>query len=313
MTITFFPFFVSLAVVILGARLLLGASISLSRLLRFPEMVIGATLVSLITTMPENLVSVFASISGHPGLALGDIIGSGLVNLGLIFGMVLLAGHGQDEKGGRGRRRSLILFLLVLLISLWLLIFGKIGFYGGATLILGAFVFLGYTFWYTLKEEGESLKIIELKLETHPKVIFKFVLGALLLILGARFLVSSGANLAQILGLPEILIGITLVAVGTSLPELVTALTALFSGHEKLSLGNLTGATVLTFTLALGLVAILSGVKAGEENLKIDFLALLSFSGLTLVFANFPRLPQRILGAILVIGYFCYLGYLFLG
>ncbi|MFZ5366092.1 MAG: sodium:calcium antiporter [Patescibacteria group bacterium] len=312
MIIALFSFFISLAVVIFGAKLLLAASISLSRFLRLPEMVVGATLVSLITTMPENLVSIFASVSAHRGLALGDVVGSGLVNLGLIFGIVLLAGHGQGEKEGRGRRRSLILFCLVLLISLWLLIFGKIGSYGGAALILAAFVFLGYTFWYTLKESGESLKIIEIKLETHPKVIFKFFLGALLLILGARFLVSSGVSLAQILGLPEILIGITLVAVGTSLPELATALTALFSGHEKLSLGNLTGATVLTFTLALGLVAVISGVEAGEEKLKIDFLALLLFSGLTLVFAHFPKLPQRILGGILVISYFCYLGYLFL-
>ena len=83
-------FFVSLLIVIFGAKLFLGASISLSRLLRIPEMVIGATVVSLVTTMPETLVSLFAVTTGHTALALGNIVGSGLVNLGLLFGVILL-------------------------------------------------------------------------------------------------------------------------------------------------------------------------------------------------------------------------------
>lgn len=305
------PFIISLVIVVLGAKLFLNASVALSRLLRLPEMVIGATLVSLATTMPETLVSLFASATAHSSLALGNIVGSGLVNLGLLFGVILLAGQGHQEQTGRGRRRSLILFFLVAFVYLWFLIFGRIGLVGGTILITFAFIFLGYTLWYAIKESGENFNLIETELETHPKVILKFALGALLLIFGARFLVNSGVDLARLFQLPEIVIGLTLVAVGTSLPELVTALTALASGHGKISLGNLTGATILTFTLALGLAGMITEIKIAQEILKFDFLLLLLFSGLALIFAFWPRLPQKLLGGVLVIGYLTYLLFLF--
>lgn len=308
---TLLSFIFSLGAVILGAKLFLSSSVLLSRLLRLPEMVIGATLVSLVTTMPESLVSLFASLNNHPFLALGNVIGSGLVNLGLLLGIILLTGQGSEVHGGRGRRRSLALFFLVFFLWFWFLIFGQIGFWGGVVLISLAFAFLSYTFWYASKEAGESLLVMETKLETHPKVVFKLLLGALFLILGARFLVLAGVNLARILGLPEIIIGLTLIAVGTSIPELLTALTALASGHPKISLGNLTGATVLTFTLALGLAAVITEVKITPEILKFDFPFLLFFSGLTLAWTFFPRLPQRGVGGVLVGGYFLYLVALF--
>ncbi|MBI4999684.1 sodium:calcium antiporter [Candidatus Gottesmanbacteria bacterium] len=308
----FLIFLLSLFIVILGAEWLLAASISSARLLRIPEMVIGATLVSLATTMPENLVSVFASSSSHSHLALGNIVGSGLVNLGLILGITLLVGHKQEEaRGGRGRRRSLILFCLVLFIFLWLLIFGKIDFYGGVILVSLGLGFLIYTFWYALRESGETLEVVEEKLEAHPRLILKFITGAVFLVFGARFLVESGVNLAKTFALSEIVIGITLVAVGTSLPELMTALTALVSGHERVSWGNLTGATVLTLTFALGLAAIFAEVSVNHQILLLDFLPLLFFSGLVLAFAFLPRLPKRLIGIILILAYFSYLGFLF--
>lgn len=304
-------FIISLATIVLGAKLFLSASVALSRLLRLPEMVIGATLVSLATTMPEILVSIFASATTHNPLALGNVVGSGLVNLGLLFGIILLAGQGQGERSGRGRRRSLILFFLVVFVYLWLLIFGKINIYGGILLVSFSFIFLAYTFWYALRESGENLVFWETELETHLRVIFKFLTGIFLLILGARFLVQSGVGLTQTLGIPEIVIGLTLVAIGTSLPELMTALTALATGHQKIALGNLTGATVLTFTLALGLAAIISEIKVPLTTLKWDFPLLLLFSGLGVAFAFFSRFPQRVLGTFLIIGYFVYLGFLF--
>lgn len=309
---TLFSFIFSLGVVILGAKLFLGAAVSLSRLWRLPEMVIGATVVSLATTMPETLVSVFASVDHHSSLALGNVIGSGLVNLGFLFGFVLLVAP-KDEAVliGRGRRRNLILFSLILFIYLWLLIFKEINLLGGLLLILCALVFLGYTFWYALRRSGENLGFLETKLETHPQVILKFLLGVFLLILGSRFLVESGVELARVLALPEVVIGITLIAVGTSLPELITALAALRLGHQRMSLGNLTGATVLTFTLALGLAAIITEVKITPDLLKLDFPALLLFSGLALIFAFFPKLPQKVIGGTLILGYFTYLIFLF--
>ena len=127
------------------------ASIALSLILRLPEMVIGATLVALATTMPETLVSLFASATNHSFLALGNVVGSGLVNLGLLLGIILLAGHGHEGQSQRGRRRSLILFLLVLFVYLWFLIFGGINRLGGLILITFAFIFLVAKYSYLLR------------------------------------------------------------------------------------------------------------------------------------------------------------------
>lgn len=310
--IEFLVFLISLLVVILGAEWFLQTSVSLARLLKLPEMVIGATLVSLATTMPENLVSIFASASVHSQLALGNIVGSGLVNLGLIFGMTLFFGHKHEEAhGGRGRRRSAILFLLTALVFFWLLIFGKISFLAGLIFISLGLGFLVYTFAYALKEQGETLPIVEKKLETHLRIILKLIGSAILLVLGAKFLVESGVVLSKNLGISEVIIGITLVAIGTSLPELITSLTALALGHERISMGNLTGATVLTLTLALGLAAVFGEVKATPSDLFLDFSVLLLFSSLVLVFALVPRVPKRLIGVILIVGYFSYIGFLF--
>lgn len=307
MILTSFLFFLSLVIVIIGAKFFLTASISLAKVLRIPEMVIGATLVSLATTMPESLVSVFASATGHTTLALGNVVGSGLVNLGMIFGMVLLAGHGYKEREERGRRRSLILSLVVVGVFLWLLIFRQINFYAGLLLIGVGACFLAYTFWYSLKEAGETLGKVEAELESHPRVLGKFLLGSLLLVGGTKFLVESASSLAVTLGLSEIIIGISLVAIGTSLPELVMALTALFAGHEKLSLGNLTGATVLTFTIALGLIGIIRGVEVSTDLLFSSYPLLLVFSLVVILFAFVPKIPQKLLGFFLVLSYLVYI------
>ena len=310
MTAAFIFFLISLVVVIFGARLFINTSISLSKLLHFPEMVVGATLVALATTMPETLVSLFASITGHTALALGNVVGSGLVNLGFLLGFIFLSGKHEGAKG-RGKRRSLILFGLIFFVYLWFLFFGKIGFLGGMILISLAFLFLVYTFHYALVESGEKLIVIEEKLEDHLRTLLKFVFGGLLLILGARFLVQSAVDLAGFFALPELVIGLTIVAIGTSLPELVTAVTALVSGHEQISMGNLTGATVITFTFALGLAAVLKEITIPASVLRFEFVLLLFFSGLNVLYAFFPRIPQRFLGGFLLGGFIFYLFSLF--
>lgn len=308
----FLIFFISLIMVIVGAELFLKAAISLAKLLRIPEMVIGATVISVATTIPENLVSLFSSITKHSHLALGNIIGSAVVNISLILGLTLLMGHQEKEiHGGRGRRRALILLVLILFVFFWLLFLKEITLLGGLVLIGLGLAFLIYTFYYSFKESGETLAMVEEELKVHPGLVIKLLLGSAFLLLGTKFLVETGVVLAKNLGLSEILIGITLLAIGMSLPELVTALTALTSGHERVSLGNLTGASILTLTFALGLIAVLGGIKVETQVLTLDFLMLIGFSSLVVIFSFLPMLSKRLAGSILIFGYFLYLVFLF--
>ncbi|MDP3955274.1 MAG: hypothetical protein Q8Q15_02840, partial [bacterium] len=267
--------------------------------------------VSLATTMPEILVSLFASATRHTSLALGNVVGSGLVNLGLLLGIIFLSGKISEPQVEQGRRRSLILFGLILFVSFWFLVVGKINFYGGLILIAFAFAFLIYTFRYALRESGDSLSFIENTIEGNYKVVFKFLLGAFLLVGGARFLVDSAINLSPLFGMPEIVVGLVLVAIGTSLPELILAAIALFSGHTKISMGNLTGATVLTFTLALGIAATVTEVKIEPGMLNLELLMLVFFAGISVLLTFFPRLPKRLFGGTLILGYIFYLVTLF--
>lgn len=290
-----------------GGRFFVSSSVSLSKLLKIPEIVVGATLVAVATTMPEVLVSVFASGTAHQALALGNILGSGMVNLGLLFGFILLIGRQQKQIEQGRRRRSLILFSVILFVFLTFLIFGKITFWLGIFLVITAFVYLLYTFWYAMCEAGENLVMIETTLENHLNVVFKFLIGALMIIIGARFLVESGVLVSAVLGIPEIVIGITMIAIGTSLPEITTASQAVIKGHERLSLGNLTGATILIFTLVLGLTSLVSEMKLPNSILVSDLLILLLFALAVTIYSFFPRIPQRIFGALMIFTYLFYL------
>ena len=235
-----------------------------------PKFVVGATIVSFATTLPEMLVSVRAAMNGSAQLAIGNAIGSVTANTTLIMGVSLVAMAGIISRKEFALKGGLLLGAIIGLTLLSL---------SGLLPVWSAFILwaIFLTFMISNLIEGkkgaanDSVDSYEKK-EIPSKILF-FVLGIVSIVVGAEFLVSSGKTIATGIGISETIIGFTVIALGTSLPELVTTLTAIRKKENSLSVGNIIGANIIDATLILPLCAVINGkaLPVDKINLVFDF------------------------------------------
>ena len=234
-----------------------------------PKFVVGATVVSFATTLPELLVSVRAAMNGSAQLAIGNAIGSVTANTTLIMGVSLVFMAGVISRKSFSLKGGLLLAAIVglTLISL-----------GGALPVWSAFVLWAIFLVFMVSNVIEGKKNAGLekgedvyeKKDIPGKVLF-FVLGTAAIVFGAEFLVSSGKTIASGIGISETIIGFTVIALGTSLPELVTTLTAIKKKQNSLSVGNIIGANIIDTTLILPLCAVINGTALPVEKINLVF------------------------------------------
>jgi cation:H+ antiporter len=235
-----------------------------------PKFVVGATVVSFATTLPELLVSVRAAMNGSAQLAIGNAVGSVTANTTLIMGVSLVAMAGVISRKSFALKGGLFLGAIVGLTLLSL---------SGALPVWSAFILWAIFLVFMVSNviEGkqgagaEKAETFEKK-EIPAKILF-FVLGTASIVFGAEFLVSSGKTIAAGIGISETIIGFTVIALGTSLPELVTTLTAIRKKENSLSVGNIIGANINDTTLILPLCAVINGeaLPVDRVNLVFDF------------------------------------------
>ncbi|OGY22993.1 MAG: hypothetical protein A2172_03610 [Candidatus Woykebacteria bacterium RBG_13_40_15] len=306
-----FVFLVSLSAVIVGADWLGNAATYFAKKLSLPKILIGATFVSIATTGPEIVIAFFSGIGREPAIGLGTALGSPLVNIGLILGLLLFFSKARVDEPHY--TRTIQIFLLVLATVFFLSITGTITPISGFALFLVGIFYLLLEFFISKNEqgiiEGVESRFWRLKSFFSRKnnlQVFYFIAGAILLLGGAHFLVGSAATIAAIFGIPEIVIGFVAIAFGTSLPELFFAVNAILRRRTELSVGNLFGASILDLTLALGLIGILGGftVRPYILYLTIGTAALLSILALSPVFGKFR---PKVIGIISIAIYFGFL------
>ena len=244
---------VGFALVAKGGDLFVDSSIHIGRALRIPRFVIGGTLVSLATTAPELVVSVTAATMGDSGIALGNAVGSCICNIGLIVGMVALIMPVQVDRTDFVRRAGWMVAggLLVVGFS-WDLSLDRV--YGIVLLAL-AVAYLAWDLLGILRSRRESGTEAQDPNASKglAKAVGWFAVGGACVLAGSRLLVTSGQGLAAALGVPSAIIGFSVIAIGTSVPELVTGVSAARKGVPDLSLGNIIGANVLNLLLIVGL------------------------------------------------------------
>lgn len=234
-----------------------------------PKFVVGATVVSFATTLPELLVSVRAAMNGSAQLAIGNAIGSVTANTTLIMGVSLVFMAGVISRKSFSLKGGLLLAAIVglTLISL-----------GGALPVWSAFVLWAIFLVFMASNVIEGKKNAGLekgddvyeKKDIPGKVAF-FLLGTAAIVFGAEFLVSSGKTIASGIGISETIIGFTVIALGTSLPELVTTLTAIKKKQNSLSVGNIIGANIIDTTLILPLCSVINGTALPVEKINLVF------------------------------------------
>lgn len=260
---------ISLFVLSKGADILVDEAVSLSLRWGIPKVVIGATIVSLGTTLPEATVSIAAAVAGNPDIALGNAIGSIICNTSLIIGIAALIRPLPVQREATNRQSIILLsvaVLLILMIIPWTNVqtFGKqtgnihqwVGFL--FVLLLGLYLFR------TFKRAREGqLALPEDSLEhadqaPAPVILLKLAFGLFLIVLSSKVLLPTVQTTAQRLGIPDSIIAATLIAFGTSLPELITAIQSSRKGHGELAIGNIIGANILNILFVVGAATSLS-------------------------------------------------------
>lgn len=244
---------VGFALVAKGGDLFVDSSIHIGRALRIPRFVIGGTLVSLATTAPELVVSVTAASLGDSGIALGNAVGSCICNIGLIVGLVAIIMPVEVERADFIRRAGWMVGGGAAVVAFsW---DGSLDRVYGLVLLVGAAAYLVWDLAgiLRLRRDGEVGNEEADGREGLAGAVGWFAVGALCVIAGSRLLVTSGQELAAALGVPSAVIGFSVIAIGTSLPELVTGVAAARRRVPDLSLGNIVGANVLNLLLIVGL------------------------------------------------------------
>lgn len=235
-----------------------------------PKFVVGATVVSFATTLPELLVSVRAAMNGSAQLAIGNAVGSVTANTTLIMGVSLVAMAGAVNrksftlKGGLLLAASIALTLLSLTLELptW-----------SAYVLWAIFLIFMISNLVEGKKAAANDEVDSYEKKEIPSKLLFFVLGTAGIVLGAEFLVGSGQTIAKGFGISEAIIGFTVIALGTSLPEFVTTLTAIRKKESGLSVGNIVGANIIDLTLILPVCAIIDGkaLPVAQMNINFDF------------------------------------------
>ena len=243
-------FIVGLLFLIKGGDWFVDGASALARRFHLPELLIGATVVSIGTTLPEVMVSTMSALSGHGEIAYGNAIGSVICNAALIAAITIAVRPGKVDPKTL-KMPVLFFFAAAAIYCVAAYGFGKftrpMGF-----IMLAMFVAYIAANIHHMKNAPAEEHEEEEETMPLPRMLMLLVLGAVLIAMGANLLVDNGTLIAQALGVPESVIALTFVALGTSLPELVTAITSLIKGHSDLSLGNVVGANVFNLVLVSG-------------------------------------------------------------
>ncbi|MBW2705218.1 MAG: calcium/sodium antiporter [Deltaproteobacteria bacterium] len=300
-----------------GAEWLVKGSSSLARSLGITPIVIGLTVVAFGTSAPELVVSLISSIQGKSMIAVGNVVGSNICNIALVLG--LSAVFNPIKSDPSVVRRDIPIMLAISLYLLLLTFNSKLGRIEGATLFIGIIL---YTFmnYYLAKKETAGAAEIKSELEdigfvaSRPKQLLMVAAGIAVVVAGAQIVVSNAVLIMTILGVDEKFIGLTIVAFGTSLPELATSVVAAMRGEMDISIGNLVGSNVFNIMSVLGVAALVRPIPIPggfiESGLWIDYLVMMFTSFLPWLMMRKDFTVKRSDGVILLLCYGGYLTYL---
>ena len=298
---------VGLVMLCLGGNWLVSGGVTIAKKFRISNLVIGMTIVAYGTSTPELAASV-AAAGEHGAIILGNIIGSNIANVGMVIGIAAIIVPLAVRKSVLKKEIPIMLGVSVLLVLIS--IDGELSHYDGLLLLGGLGVFAVYTFRDAMKQRKENPEKIEKsKSNVYLKSFGLIGLGVGLLYVGAILTVDNAVILAKEFGLSEKIIGLTVIAIGTSLPELITSIIAIRKGHADIGVGNIIGSNIYNILMIMGVGATLGGVMISSD-VYVDYAIMILFS-LSLLIALKTGIINRVMGICLAIGYVVYLAVTF--
>lgn len=311
MLVVLFLFLLGFILITKGADIFIDSTISVAKRTNIPEIVLGATLVSLATTFPELTVSVFASIQGHTTMSLGNAVGSIICNTGLALGLVAII---KPFKVSKNVFNSKAILLMIATITLMILCFdGKIDKTDSIILVIVLCIYMYSNYKSVPKTststnmsknnsmvKGESLKLGVL-----------FLIGITMMIIGSRLLVNNGIIIAEAVGVPQAVISLTVIALGTSLPELVSCLTAIKKNHNAISVGNILGANILNIVSVVSFSAMFNEIPILSQTAMVDFPFMILLLTILIVPTFIKHKLYRTQGLLMLLTYITYMATLY--
>jgi cation:H+ antiporter len=298
-----------------GAEWLVGGAAGLALAMRIPQLVVGLTVVAYGTSAPEVVVGIQAALGGHGDIALGNVIGSNIANLGLILAIATLIRPAAVD--GAVIRRELPVLLLSTACLPVCLYDGNVGRYDGALLLLGAVVYTGYMLRSVRSRSAISDATAEARVTaeaadaagapdargSRARLSGIAAVGLAILLVGGHLFVSGATALARTWGMSERLVGLTIVAIGTSLPELVTSAIAARRGHSDIAVGNVIGSNIFNILLCLGAAALWAPLRASLAAVAVETGVLVAITVTAAVFARSASTIARWEGGLLLASY----------
>ena len=285
----FFAIIIGLFFLIKGGEYLFDGSLAISIKLKIPKFIIGMTVVSFATSAPELVVSVKSALMGHPDLALGNIVGSNIANIAFVMGIVVLLAPIKIDKVFY-KFDWPIMMLITLLFYYFLKTGNFLSLVEGIIMIAVLIIYLFFILFFQ-KNRLVDEEIFDNRInKKYIKIFYLIVLGGFLLWLGSEVLIKGAISLASKFGVSERIISVSIIAFGTSIPELSTSIIAIINKEEKISIGNLIGSNIFDMLGVIGITAVLSPIYIMDEKLiTSDLIWMLAIAILLLPLVFFPK------------------------
>lgn len=306
-------FIIGVILIVKGGDFFLDAAVWMAEVSGIPKFVIGATVVSLATTLPEIFVSSIAAAQGKVDMAIGNAVGSVTVNTGLIMAIGILFMPMIVKRKDFMPKGVLLILAIASLLALSLP--GKLTVVKSLVLLA---IFACFIYENLRSSKRAELHVLEKKTLAKKEVVtnvLKFIFGTAGIVIGSNLLVDNGSELAVYIGIPENVIGLTAIAIGTSLPELVTAITAIIKKESSISVGNIIGANIIDTSLILPICAIIAkgSIPVSEQALRVDLPICLLIACVAIIPAIIKEKFYKWQGILCICLYIGYLSYMFIG
>ncbi len=304
-------------VLVWGADRFVYGAAGTARNIGVSSLVIGLTIVGFGTSAPEILVSIMAALEGSPGIAIGNAIGSNIANIALVLGTTALVS--PLLVGSKILKREFPIMLFAMVVALFLIYDLRLSWIDGLILLSGM---VAFTFWLIkISRSKDKDTTLQMEFESEiPHIPLKTSLlwtaaGLVLLLISSQVLVYGASNLAKYFGVSDLVIGLTIIAIGTSLPELATSIMSAIKKEHDMAIGNIIGSNMFNLLAVLGIPAILaSPISLSAEVISRDYMMMLGLTIVLFIFAYGFRGPgriNRIEGGLLLLSYIGYMGWLY--
>ena len=267
-----------IVLLIMGSNYFVNGIASIAQILKIPIIVIGLTIVAFATSAPEILVSIVAALNNESNLAVGNAIGSNTANIGLVLG--LMASIKPISIDSKIHKKLMILLLLVSLSMIFPFWNNEISLFEGRLILLGFLLVMSWLISFSLKihsegDEASELSDSDYNIYSAPKAVLMLIIGLIVLTFGANLVVENAIKIAETLGVSQTIIGITLVAIGTSLPELSVSITSAIKGEYGLAIGNIIGSNIFNLLAVVGIATSIKEAVLPNNILSVHLMVML--------------------------------------